>query len=31
MPVLLDEDLSHKITMAIPKWQIAFTTNLAII
>ena len=30
MRVLLDENLPHKTTMAFPKWQMVFTTKLAI-
>ena len=29
MRVLLDENLPHKTTMMISKWQIAFTADLA--
>ena len=29
MRVLLDENLPHKTPMVIPKWQIAFTVDLA--
>ncbi len=31
MGALLDKNLLHETTIAIPKWQIAFTARLAII